>query len=182
MPTESKPIQLDTSAPDFNLPGVDGKSHALKDYARAKILVVAFTCNHCPYVQAYEGRLISLAAEFKERGVAFVAINSNDDRAYPDDSFSKMKERAKQLNFNFDYLRDESQVVARAFNAACTPEFYVYDGDRKLKYHGRIDDNHKDPASVKQTYLKDALEDLLNSKTPRIQQTAAMGCSIKWKP
>jgi hypothetical protein len=102
-------------------------------------------------------------------------------RDYPEDSFSKMQERAKNLNFNFDYLRDDTQQAARAFNAACTPEFYVYDSTRKLKYHGRLDDNHKDISAVKHTYLKNALEDLLASKPVRLTQTAAMGCSIKWK-
>jgi peroxiredoxin len=181
MATESKPIELGVSCPDFHLQGVDGKNHTLADYKSNKILVVAFTCNHCPYVQAYEGRFIDLAKNYRTKSVAFVAINANDDKAYPEDSFEMMQVRAKKLGFNFDYLRDETQAVARAFNAACTPEFYVYDQDRKLRYHGRVDDNHKEPAAVKRTYLKDAIEDLLAGKTPRETQTAAMGCSIKWK-
>jgi thiol-disulfide isomerase/thioredoxin len=181
MPTESKPIELNTSCPDFHLPGVDGKNHDLKSYASSPVLVVGFTCNHCPYVQAYEGRLKDLAREYVPKNVAFVCINANDATAYPDDSFEMMKIRAKDLNFNFDYLHDSSQDVARKFNAACTPEFYVYDRERKLRYHGRLDDNHKDPKAVKASYLRDAIEDLLQGKAPRVSQTAAMGCSIKWK-
>ncbi|MDB5038848.1 MAG: Thioredoxin-like protein [Bacteriovoracaceae bacterium] len=181
MPTESKPIQLNTPCPSFNLPGVDGKNHDLKSYEKSKILVVGFTCNHCPYVQAYESRLKDLAQDFQTKGVSFVCINSNDAEAYPDDSFEMMKKRAKELAFNFDYLRDETQEAAKKFNAACTPEFYVYDEKRNLRYHGRLDDNYKDPQAVKTRYLKDALEDLLSSKAPRAPQTAAIGCSIKWR-
>ena len=181
MPTESQPIELNIPAPKFNLPGVDGKMHSLESYQAAKILVVGFTCNHCPYVQAYEARLIELCDQFQNRGVAFVCINSNDDVAYPDDSFANMEKRAKLLKFNFDYLRDESQRVAKDFNAACTPEFYVYDQQRMLRYHGRLDDNHKDPISVKHAYLRDAIDQLLISKNPATAQTAAIGCGIKWK-
>ncbi|MBN8554250.1 MAG: thioredoxin family protein [Deltaproteobacteria bacterium] len=181
MATESKPIELGVSCANFNLPGVDGKNHSLNDYQSSKVLVIAFTCNHCPYVQAYESRLNDLAQNYKSKGVSFVAINANDSQSHPDDSFPKMKERAKTLNFHFDYLHDESQAVAKSFNAACTPEFYVYDQQRKLRYHGRLDDNQKDIASVKKTYLKDAIEDLLVGKDPRETQTSAIGCSIKWK-
>jgi peroxiredoxin len=181
MATESKPIELGTSCPDFNLPGVDGNKHDRKSYEKSKILVVAFTCNHCPYVQAYESRLKDLVKDFQSRGVSFVCINANDSNAYPEDSFENMKKRAKEYSFNFDYLRDDSQEVARDFNAACTPEFYVYDEKRKLRYHGRLDDNQKEPSAVKSRFLKEAIEDLLSGKAPRTQQTAALGCSIKWK-
>lgn len=181
MATESKPIELNTHCPDFHLPGVDGKDHRLSDYAGSKILVVGFTCNHCPYVQAYEKRLIDLVSALKPKGVSFVCVNANDERTYPDDSFDRMRERARQLGFNFDYLHDASQEAARAFNAACTPEFYVYDSRRLLRYHGRLDDNHKEPGAVKHTYLKDAIENLLADKSPEPSQTAALGCSIKWQ-
>jgi peroxiredoxin len=180
MATESKPIELNTTCPDFSLQGVDGKTRDLKSYSSAKVLVVAFTCNHCPYVQAYEERIKSLVAAFRTQGVAFVCINANNDQSHPEDSFIEMKKRAEKLKFNFDYLRDETQEVARDFNAACTPEFYVYDQSRRLRYHGRLDDNHKDASAVKFTFLKDAIEDLLQGKPPRVAQTAAMGCSIKW--
>lgn len=181
MATESQPIQLNVPCPSFELPGVDGKTHRLSDYSDRKVLVVAFTCNHCPYVQAYESRMIEFVKAFAGRGVSLICINSNDDTAYPDDSFEKMKARAKDLGFNFAYLRDQNQTAAKAFNAACTPEFYVYDSARKLQYHGRLDDSHKDAAAVKHRYLADAVTDLLEGKSVRQPQTAAMGCSIKWK-
>lgn len=181
MATESKPIELGTKASNFSLLGTDEKRHSLNDYASSKVLVIAFTCNHCPYVQAYENRMIDLTRTFKHRGVSLVCINSNDDQTYPDDSFERMKERATKLKFNFDYLRDQDQSVARAYNAACTPEFYVYDELRILRYHGRLDDNQKDPAAVKHFYLRDVIEDLLSNQKPRYEQTSAIGCSIKWK-
>lgn len=181
MATESKPIELGVPCPEFDLIGVDDQKHSLRSYDQHSVLVVAFTCNHCPYVQAYESRLNELAKAYKSKSVAFVCINSNDEKTYPEDSFEKMKERAKAKSFHFDYLRDSTQEVARAFQAACTPEFYVYDQERKLRYHGRLDDNHQDVQAVKHTYLKDVLDDLLANKEPRWKQTNAIGCSIKWK-
>jgi peroxiredoxin len=181
MPTESKPIELGTPCPSFDLLAVDGKRYTRESFSQSKLMVVAFTCNHCPYVQAYEQRLMDLVGKFSSQGVAFVCINANDSKTYPEDSFEGMKDRAKKLGFNFHYLWDESQTVAKSFNAACTPEFYVYDADRKLRYHGRLDDNHKDPSAVKARYLESALDALLAGQTLRTAQTAAMGCSIKWK-
>jgi peroxiredoxin len=181
MAVESKPIELGVSCPNFDLPGTDGRNHSLKDFSESKVLVVGMTCNHCPYVQAYESRLISLVAQLKSQSVSFVCINANDSDAYPEDSFEEMKKRAQTLGFNFTYLRDDSQEVAKAFNAACTPEFYIYDSARKLRYHGRLDDSSKNPDQVKTTFLKDVIEDLLKGDSPRHQPTAALGCSIKWK-
>ncbi len=181
MALETKPIELNTASPSFALPGVDGGLHKLEDYASKEVLVIGFTCNHCPYVQAYEERLIQLVDSFKGRSIAFICINPNDDRSHPEDSFEKMQERAKEKKFNFDYLRDDTQEIARAFNAACTPEFYVYDKERKLRYHGKLDDSPREPSTVKVPYLKNAIEDLLAGKSPRLEQTSAIGCSIKWK-
>jgi len=181
MATESKPIEMNTLLPDFSVLATDGHTYSAKSFERAKVLVVGFTCNHCPYVQAYEQRLVQLVKDFASRGVDFLCINSNDDKAYPDDSFEKMKERYKSQSFNFIYARDESQNIAKVFNAACTPEFYVYDESRRLQYHGRLDDNHKDPAQVKVTFLRNAIEDLLSKRQVQTAQTAALGCSIKWK-
>jgi len=178
---ESKPIELQSLCPNFNLPGVDGNEHSLESYAASKILLVGFTCNHCPYVQAYEQRLNQLAREYSSKGVSFVCINANDEINYPDDSFEQMKIRAKKLDFHFDYLRDETQAVAKSFNAACTPEFYIYDQNRKLCYHGRLDDNQQNPEAVKHQYIKEALDDLLNSRPVQTTQTSAIGCGIKWK-
>lgn len=181
MATESKPIELGTPCPDFKLPATDGKTYSRDDFKSAKVLVVAFTCNHCPYVQAYEGRLIELVSQYRPKSVEFVCINANDEKAYPDDSFDNMKDRATRWKYNFYYLHDATQKVARAFDAACTPEFYVYDADRKLRYHGRLDDNHKEPQKVKSRFLAEALDDLLAGQNPRTAQTAALGCSIKWR-
>lgn len=181
MPTESKPIELGTACPSFDLLAVDGKRYSRESFGESKLLVVAFTCNHCPYVQAYESRVMDLARRFSPKGVSFVCINSNDAKAYPEDSFEGMKERSKELGFNFHYLWDQTQAVAKAFNAACTPEFYVYDANRKLRYHGRLDDNHKDASAVKERYLESALDALLTGQSISKTQTAAMGCSIKWK-
>jgi len=181
MPTESKPIELGTPCPSFDLLAVDGKRYTRESFAHSKLMVVAFTCNHCPYVQAYEQRLMNLVKAFSPKGVSFIGINANDSKSYPEDSYDGMKERAKKLGFNFHYLWDESQTVAKSFNAACTPEFYVYDADRKLRYHGRLDDNHKDPSAVKERYLESALGALLADQPILTTQTAAMGCSIKWK-
>lgn len=180
MPTESKPIQLATSCPDFELPGVDDRNHNLASYSQ-EVLVIGFTCNHCPYVQAYEDRMNQLVKIFESQSVKVICINSNDDQAYPEDSFEKMKERAKLKSFAFDYLRDSTQEVAKKFNAVCTPEFYVYDKNRSLAYHGRLDDNYQDANAVKHRYLKEVIEDLLAAKEPRWKQTNAIGCSIKWK-
>ncbi len=181
MASESKPIELGAACVDFQLPGTDGKIYSQESFKDSKVLVVAFTCNHCPYVQPYESRLNDLAKLFRSKKVSVVCINANDAQAYPDDSFQNMQKRARQLDFAFHYLRDETQDVARAFNAACTPEFYVYDASRKLRYHGRLDDNQKSPEAVKHRYLKDAIEALLADGAPEINQTTAIGCSIKWK-
>ncbi len=181
MASESKAIEMNTSCPEFNLKGIDGRMHTLSSYSTAQLLVVGFTCNHCPYVQAYESRLMDAVSKWKDRSVAFVCINANDATSYPEDSFEKMIERAHRLQFNFDYLYDETQSVARAFNAACTPEFYVYDEKRRLRYHGRLDDSPKDAQAVKNKYLENAVEALLAGQAPEPTQTSAIGCSIKWK-
>jgi len=169
-------------APDFrDLPGVDGKNHSLSDYASAKALVVFFSCNHCPYVQAYEDRLMQLQSDFETRGVRFVAINSNDALNYPDDSFDEMGKRARTRKFNFDYLRDESQAVAKAYGATHTPQIFVFNDRRKLSYTGKVDDNHQDPSAVKRHYLRDVLSALVEGREPAEKETFAIGCTIKWK-
>lgn len=177
----SKGMTLGTPAPPFTLPGVHGKMHSLDSFADAKVLVVVFTCNHCPYAQAAEDRLIQLQKEYEHRGVRFVAINPNDDDKYPDDSFEKMKERAVQKGFNFPYLRDETQAIARAYDAACTPDIFVFDQDRKLIYNGRIDDNWKEPDQVTRHDLREVLDAALEGRKVDFEHVPSMGCSIKWK-
>jgi thiol-disulfide isomerase/thioredoxin len=145
------------------------------------VLAVIFTCNHCPYAQAYEDRLIELAEHFDEEGAQFVLINSNDDAGYPDDSFENMKIRYREKGFPFPYCRDETQQAARAFGALCTPHCFVFDGSRLLRYKGRIDDNWKDPKAVLHHDLRDAIAALVKGKDPEVQEANAIGCSIKWK-
>lgn len=180
--TQSGPetLPIGSPAPDFSLPGVDGKTVSLKDLASSKAVVINFTCNHCPYAKAYEDRFNALAREFTPRGVAFVAINPNDAVAYPEDSFENMKKRAAEKGFVFPYLRDESQQVARAYGAVCTPHIFVV-VNGKIAYEGRIDDNWKEPAAAKSHDLRDALEAILAGKPVPRPNTNPMGCSIKWK-
>lgn len=173
-------LQLGKPLVDFKLPGVDGKTYTPSDFADKPVLVVAFWCNHCPYVRAYEDRTIALAKEFADR-VAFVAINANDAVKYPEDSFQNMQARAKEKAYPFPYLHDESQEVARAYGATRTPEFFVFDQSRTLRYHGRLDDNWENPFEVKQQYLRDALNALLNEQEPPVTQTEPVGCTVKWK-
>lgn len=168
------------AAPDFrDLKGVDGKSYSLASFRDKDALVVAFWCNHCPYVQAWEERFVALANDFQARGVAFVAINSNETSQYPEDDFPNMVKRAKEHFYTFPYVRDESQRVASAFGGLCTPHIFVFDEQRKLRYQGRVDDS-KDPRNVKSHDLRNALDALLGGREPPQPITAAQGCSIKW--
>jgi peroxiredoxin len=180
--TYSKGMALGTPAPPFSLPATDGKTYSLNDFREAKTLVVVFTCNHCPYAMASEDRLIALQRDYADRGVRFVAINPNDDRAYPDDSFDNMVKRAKAKKFNFPYLRDESQEIAQAYDAACTPDIFVFGRDRTLVYNGRIDDNWKNEEAVTRHDLREVLDALVEDREPRLPDVVpSMGCSIKWR-
>jgi peroxiredoxin len=179
---DSNKMKPGASAPDFkDLPGVDGKRYGLKDLAAENALVIFFSCNHCPYVQAYEDRVMELQNEFRGKGVRFVAINANDATTHPDDSFDNMVARAKERKFNFLYLRDEGQDVARAFGATHTPHLFVFDKERRLRYTGRIDDNWQEPEKVTRRYLRDALNALTQGQAPAEAETFAIGCTIKWK-
>ena len=174
-------IALATEAPTFDLPGVDGRQHSLRDYVDRPALAVVWSCNHCPYVQAWEGRIIELQREFGDRGFGLVAINSNDADAYPEDSFEAMKARASQQGFNFDYLYDEDQSVLNAYGAERTPEVFLFDRDRRLVYHGAIDDSREEEG-VTQEYLRDAIEAVLAGEEPQVSDTALVGCTVKRKP
>lgn len=173
-------LRLGDPAPDFSLPAADQHTYGLSSFADKAVLVVVFSCNHCPYVQAYEDRLIAIQRDYAERGVQLVAINSNDDVNYPEDGFSEMVTRAKTKGFNFPYLRDASQQVARAYGASHTPQLFVFDRDRRLKYTGKIDDNWQRPEAVTREYLRDALEAILSQREPAEPSTFAIGCTIKW--
>ncbi len=170
---------LGSPCPDFLLPGVDGKTWRLDDFQASAVLVVVM-CNHCAYVQAVDGRINALANTFRGR-CDVVGINANDAEAYPEDGFEAMRSRARSQSYVFPYLRDESQAVAKAFGAVCTPDFFLYDRERKLRYRGRLDDNWKDSDRVTRQELKVAIEALLSGGSIPEPQTPSMGCSIKWK-
>ena len=173
-------IALATEAPTFDLPGVDGRQHSLGDYADTPALAVVWSCNHCPYVQAWEGRLSGIARDYADRGVRVVAVNSNDADNYPEDSFEEMQKRSQEQGFAFDYLYDEPQAVARALGAERTPEVFVYDRERRLRYHGAIDDN-RDETAASQQYLRDALDALLAGDDASLSETPPVGCTVKWR-
>ena len=184
-PPGLKTLDIGATAPDFKLPGVDGREYVLKDFADAKILVVVFTCNHCPTAQAYEERLLKLHADYKDRGVALVAISPNDPLAvrldelgYTDlgDSLEEMKVRAKDQKFTFPYLYDgETQKASAAYGALATPHVFIFDHDRKLRYNGRIDD--AEVKQVKSHDTKNAIEALLAGKPVPVEKTRVFGCS-----
>ncbi|HEV8359614.1 MAG TPA: thioredoxin family protein [Candidatus Thermoplasmatota archaeon] len=180
MIAQSYKLKLGAPAPDFHdLPGVDGQPYSLGSFHDKPFLAVIFSCNHCPYVQAFEDRMMAVQRDYLDRGVQLVAINSNDEAAYPDDSFDHMIQRAEAKGFNFPYLRDAPQAVAEAYGAVCTPHVLVFDKERKLRYQGRIEDG-RDPRESKTKDLRDALDDLLAHKSVRVPETPAFGCSIKW--
>lgn len=174
-------LEIGSPSPDFNLTGIDDEKYSLGSFKDKKALIVIFSCNHCPYVQAYEERIIQIKKDYSDKGVAVVAINSNEDVNYPDDSFENMKKRAAEKNFNFPYLRDEDQSIARAYDATHTPEIFLFDTDRRLAFHGKIDDNWQEPDKVQNQYLRDALDELLAGKEISVPETFTIGCTIKWK-
>ena len=183
-----KPLAIGSAAPDFDLPGVDGRNHKLADFADAKVLVVVFTCNHCPTAQAYEERLIQLAIDYRDKGVLLVAINPTDAKAvrldelgYTDlsDSLEEMKLRAAERKYPFVYLDDgATQNVSRAYGAVATPHVFVFDTGRKLRYQGRIDD--AEVREVKSHDLRNAIDALLANRPPAVETTKVFGCSTKW--
>jgi len=187
--TEHPTLAIGSSAPDFCLPGVDGQTHCLKDFAASKILVVAFICNHCPTSQMYETRIKQLAADYKDKGVALVAIEPNNPEAvrlnemgYTDvgDSLDDMKIRAAFRQFNFPYLYDgETQKVATAYGPTATPHLFIFDSDRKLRYEGRVDNNIREPL-VTVRDARNALDAMLAGKPAAVAKTPSIGCSIKW--
>ena len=177
----SQPIVSGVTAPDFELPSVDGKRYRLQDFSDAKVLVVMFLCSHCPYVKAVEDRILALHREMAPKGVQFVAICSNDATDYPEDRPEALRKLWQEKQYGFPYLIDETQVVAKAFGAVCTPDIYVYNDLRNLAYHGRIDDDWQHPEKVTRQELKAAIEVLLAGGRPEGDPKPSMGCSIKWK-
>lgn len=177
-----KVLGKDSRAPDFRLPGADGKEHSLEEFRGKKALLVVFMCNHCPYVQPKFGYLVELQNRYGPEGLQIVGINSNDTRNYPEDSFGKMKEYAEKEGFNFPYLLDESQEVARSYGAECTPDPFLFDSELKLKYHGRFDDAHGSPHSEgKTSEMEDAIKQVLAGEEVTVETLPSMGCNIKWR-
>lgn len=172
--------EFGTPVPEFKLLGVDQKTYQTKDFLNKRPLVIMFICNHCPYVKAIEDRLITLGHDLKKLNMNLVAICSNDEVTYPDDSFENLKKRALEKNYPFFYLHDKTQEVAKTFGAVCTPDYFVYDQNAKLAYRGRLDDSWKEPQQVTKRELYDAVVELSENKKISHPQTPSMGCSIKW--
>jgi peroxiredoxin len=168
----------------FELKNIDGKLMSFKDFSNAKGFIIIFTCNHCPYAVAYQERIVALDKMYKPKGYPVIAINPNDPAAYPDDSFENMQIRAKEKGFTFPYLLDETQLIAKTYGATKTPHVYVLTKVGKkmvVKYVGAIDDNYQDATAVKDKYVENAVNSLLEGKDPVVTETKAIGCSIKWK-
>lgn len=179
--TETPICDFGRPAPDFSLPGTDGKTYALKDVRGPNGLLVMFICNHCPYVKAVRDRIIRDAKELKAHGIHTVAISSNDPTDYPEDSFDSMKKLAAELKLPFPYLYDESQAVAKAYGAVCTPDFFGYNKDLKLQYRGRLDESRKDAVPNARRELFEAMKQIAQTGQGPREQVPSMGCSIKWK-
>lgn len=181
--TASTMLPLGTAAPDFSLPNVDGRVVSLKDFRGSKGLLVAFICNHCPFVVHIRPEFAKFAREYQAKGIAIVGISSNDAAAYPADGPDKMKTEAASAGYEFPYLFDESQSVAKAYRAACTPDLFLFDGDQKLVYRGQFDDSRPtNGVPVTGSHLRAACDAVLAGKVIEEGQRPSIGCNIKWKP
>ena len=174
-------LKIGDAAPDFNLPATDGKTYSLADFAGAGALVVFFTCNHCPFVIGSDETTRATAVRLKDKGVAFIGINSNSQNTHPDDDFAHMVERMKANRFPWVYARDESQETARAYGALRTPHFFVFNKARKLVYTGRGVDNPRQAVASKSFDLDRALDELLAGKPISVPLTNPIGCNVKWE-
>lgn len=182
--TESNMIPLGAQAPDFNLPDMlNGGNVSLQDIASDRATVVMFLCNHCPYVLYINPEIVRIVAEYQAQGVSFVGINSNDAENYPEDGPEKMGPHAREVGYTFPYLYDETQEIARAYDAACTPDFYIFDGKLQLVYRGQLDPSRpkRNPIPSTGEDLRAALDAVLAGKTPDSNQRPSGGCNIKWK-
>ncbi len=181
--TPSTMLPLGTRAPDVSLPDPQGKLVSLSDFTEAPVLLVAFICNHCPFVKHIAEGFSALATEYQAKGVAVVAINSNDVENYPDDAPAKMAEEIQAQGYTFPYLLDETQEVAKAYRAACTPDFYVFDSDRHLVYRGQLDGSRPgNDVPVTGGDLRAALDAAMEGRPAAEDQKPSIGCNIKWKP
>ncbi len=182
--TSSTMLALGTKAPDFRLPDVTtGKTLTLSDFSSHKLLLVMFICRHCPYVKHVQNQLVQIGRDYAPKNVGIVAISSNDADNYPDDSPESLREMASQLNFNFPLCYDQNQEAAKAYRAACTPEFYLFDGERRLVYRGQLDESRpKNDIPVTGRDLRAALDAALAGRPVPGDQKPGIGCNIKWKP
>lgn len=181
--TASTMLPLGTAAPDFSLPDVDERVVSLKDFRGSKGLLVAFICNHCPFVIHIRPEFAKFAREYQAKGIAIVAINSNDAAAYPDDAPDKMKTEVETAGYSFPYLFDETQSVAKAYRAACTPDFFLFDGHQKLVYRGQFDDSRPtNGLPVTGSHLRAACDAVLAGRPIEVGQRPSIGCNIKWRP
>jgi len=174
-------LNLGSVLPEFNLKGTDDKIYDSTTYSDFNAMLIIFSCNHCPYVQAYENRMQMIQEDYRKDNLLVFAINSNDDSQYPDDSFESMKIRSKEKEFNFPYLRDKDQSIAKAFGATHTPEIFLFDKERELVFHGKIDDNWQEETLVKNSYLRNAIVEMLKGESISVPETFTIGCTIKWK-
>jgi peroxiredoxin len=184
MAVSSTMLELGTQAPDFSLPdAVTGRTVSLSEFHHAPALLVMFICNHCPYVRHVRGEVATIAREYAQKGVAIVAINANDPDRYPQDAPPAMRDEAETVGYTFPYLFDETQEVARAYMAACTPDFFLFDGERRLVYRGQLDNSRPgNEVPVTGRDLRDALDAVLDGGEVPADQVPSIGCSIKWKP
>ena len=174
-------LQIGDKAPYFSLKGTDGRIYSLDNLGDFQALAILFLSNHCPRCMSYESKLCAMADHYSSRNVQFIGICSNDSESFPEDRFEKMVEKSKQLGFPFPYLQDDTQAVARAFDAACTPEVFLFDSKLKLQYHGCIDSGSGGADTTEDFGIEPALESVLANKTVAVQTTICLGCSIKWK-
>ncbi|MEW6238481.1 MAG: thioredoxin family protein [Candidatus Omnitrophota bacterium] len=180
--TPSTMLPLGTAAPDFSLPDTKGNIVSLSDFADAPALLVMFICNHCPFVKHVRGELARLGVDYAQRGAAIVAISANDAENYPDDSPAKMAEEVQSAGYVFPYLYDESQEIAKAYRAACTPDFFLFDKNRKLAYRGQLDDSRPgNDKPITGADLRAALDSVLAGEECSMAQKPSAGCNIKWK-
>ncbi|HKJ87344.1 MAG TPA: thioredoxin family protein [Gammaproteobacteria bacterium] len=179
--TETPVVDTNFQVPEFELPGVDGRTYRLEDVRGSKGLLVIFMCNHCPYVKAVEDRILRDVRDLKEHGIGSVAIMSNDPTDYPEDSFENLKARAEQKAYPMPYLFDETQEVAKRFGAVCTPDFFGFNADGYLQYRGRLDESRKETVSDARRELFEGMKQVAETGQGPEGQIPSMGCSIKWK-
>jgi len=174
-------LKTGEKAIDFNLKGIDGKTYSLSDFKDAKVLLIIFMCNHCPYVVAKQQMIVDLQAKYKDKGLVIVGINSNESENYPADSFEGMVETAKEKGYNFVYLHDETQEVAKTYGASCTPDPFLFDAEQKLAYHGRLNNQMEPDQEATEHDMDEAIAAVLAGEKPKHEFLFSLGCSIKWK-